>query len=142
MAVAEFRKTLEVDRDKLFAAITQYEDYPKFVDGVVEAKVERKSAGHARTTYKINMMKEVNYTLDIQEDAGAGRVQWSLVESDSFKVNNGLWELKTVGPGKTDVLYRLEIEFTFSVPGFILNKLVKGSLPSMVNSFVKRTQKS
>jgi len=65
-------------------------------------------------------------------------VHWSLIESDSFRTNNGRWEIKEAGPGKTDVKYSLEIDFTIPVPGFILNRLVKGSLPSMVKSFVSR----
>jgi len=45
-----------------------------------------------------------------------------------------------VGPGKTDVLYELEIEMNFPVPGLIMNRLVKGSLPSMVKGFVKQAK--
>ena len=87
------------------------------------------------------MMKDVQYVLDHVEDKTNGIVSWTLVESDSFKKNNGRWELKAAGPGKTDVRYELEIEFNFPVPGLILNRLVKGSLPSMVNGFVKQTKK-
>jgi len=100
--------------------------------------VDRKSPGHARVTYKVNMMKEVNYTLDMHEDREAGTVKWSMVESDSFKTNNGRWEIKEIAPGQTDVKYWLEIDFTIPVPGFILNRLVKAQLPTMVKSFVKR----
>jgi ribosome-associated toxin RatA of RatAB toxin-antitoxin module len=138
MAKAEIQEVVSADRDKLFQAIAKYEDYPQFVDGCEAVSVERKGAGKARATYKVNMMKEVNYTLDHTEDAAAGIVQWTMVSSDSFKLNNGRWELKSVGPGKTEVKYELELEFNFSVPGFILNKLIKGTLPSMVKSFVKR----
>ena len=140
MAQAEFHETLDVDKDKLFAAITRYEDYPQFVDGVRSARVERKGTGQARVAYLVSMMKEVNYVLDHREDPTNGTVKWTLVESDSFKKNNGSWELKVAGPGKTEVRYSLELEFNFPVPGLILNKLVKGSLPSMVKSFVKRAK--
>ena len=138
MAKAEFHEVIAADKDKLFQAITKYEDYPQFVDGVESVAVERKGAGQARVSYRVNMMKEVIYTLDHHEDVAAGIVQWTMVESDSFKMNNGRWELKPAGPGKTDVRYELEIEFNFPVPGFILSKLVKGSLPSMVKNFAKR----
>ncbi|OFZ21741.1 MAG: hypothetical protein A2X94_15755 [Bdellovibrionales bacterium GWB1_55_8] len=140
MAQAEFHETLDIDLDKLYAAITRYEDYPQFVDGVKSTRVERKGAGHARVIYRVAMMKEVNYVLDHREDPVKGIIEWTMVESDSFKKNNGRWELKTVAPGKTDVRYWLELEFNFPVPGLILNKLVKGSLPSMVKSFVKRAK--
>jgi ribosome-associated toxin RatA of RatAB toxin-antitoxin module len=85
-------------------------------------------------------MKEVNYTLDHREDPSRNRVEWSLVDSDTFKKNSGFWELKEIAPGKTDVSYSLEVDFKIPIPGFILNRLVKGSLPSMIQSFEKRAQ--
>lgn len=142
MASAEFKDVLTIDKKKLFETITRYEDYPKFVDGVKSTKVERKGPGAARVTYQVSMMKDISYTLDLREDAAKGVVEWSLVDSDFFKINNGKWQLKDLGNGKTDVSYFLEVEFKISVPGLILNRLVKGSLPSMVKSFEKRAKTS
>jgi ribosome-associated toxin RatA of RatAB toxin-antitoxin module len=135
MAQAEIKEVLKVDKDKLFDVITRYEDYPKFVDGCNSVQVERKGPGHARVTYQISMMKDFSYILDLREDREKGRVEWTLVESDMFKVNNGLWELKEAGSGKTEAFYKLEVEFKIPVPGLILNRLVKGNLPSMLKSF-------
>jgi ribosome-associated toxin RatA of RatAB toxin-antitoxin module len=138
MAHAEFHQVMNVDKGKLFEVLCRYEDYPQFVDGVRGVQVERKGPGQARAKYEVSMMKEVRYTLDHREDAAAGTLSWELVESDFFKRNTGRWELKDAGPGKTDVLYSLEVEFKIPVPGLILNRLVKGSLPPMVQSFVRR----
>lgn len=140
MANAEFQEVVSVDKDKLFAVITRYEDYPQFVTGCSGVQVERKAPGKARATYHVNMMKEISYTLDHTEDAAAGTIEWNLVSSDFMKKNIGKWELKSAGPGKTDVLYEVEVEFKFPVPGMILNRLVKGSLGPMVKSFVTRAQ--
>ncbi len=84
------------------------------------------------------MMKDVSYTLDHKEDAASCTIEWTLVESDFFKMNNGRWTLKAVAPGKTEAHYALEVEFKIPVPGLILNRLVKGSLPSMIKNFEKR----
>jgi ribosome-associated toxin RatA of RatAB toxin-antitoxin module len=138
MAQADIQEIVSVEKDKLYQAIIRYEDYPKFVDGVENVQVERKGTGHARVSYRVNMMKEVNYTLDMHEEPEAGVVHWSLVESDSLRTSNGRWELKSAGVGKTDVKYSIEVDFKISVPGFILNRLVKGTLPSMLKSFVKQ----
>jgi ribosome-associated toxin RatA of RatAB toxin-antitoxin module len=142
MAQAEVREVLTVDKNKLWDTITRYEDYPKFVDGCTAVKVERKGAGAARATYNVSMMKDVTYTLDHKEDKDRGVIEWTLVESDFFKKNVGRWELRDAGAGKTDVLYALEVEFKVPVPGFILNGLVKKSLPGMVKSFEKQAKKS
>ena len=141
MALAEFHETLSVDKDKLVKAITGFEDYPKFVDGCTKTAVERKSPSEARVTYHVSMMKDITYTLDHKEDGAAGVYSWELVKSDALKKNTGRWELKSAGPGKTDVRYSVDIEFLIPVPGFILSKLVKGNLPAMVKSFAKQAQK-
>lgn len=142
MATAEIHEVLPVSKDKLWDTIVRYEDYPKFVDGCTAVKVERKSAGHARVTFNISMMKDVTYTLDHKEDKEKGTVEWTLVESDSFKKNSGRWELRDAGAGKTDTQYKLEVEFKIPVPGFILNGLVKKSLPVMIRSFEKQAKRS
>jgi ribosome-associated toxin RatA of RatAB toxin-antitoxin module len=141
MAKAEIHEIVNADKDKLFQAISRYEDYPQFVENCKSAKVERKGSGKARVAYHVSLIKDVRYVIDHTEDAQAGTVSWSLVESDTFKTNNGRWELKSLGPGKTDVKYFLELDFKIPVPGLILNRLIKGPLPSMVKSFVDRANK-
>jgi ribosome-associated toxin RatA of RatAB toxin-antitoxin module len=143
MAQAEFREVLGTDKDKLFSVITRYEDYPQFVEGCSSVQVDRQAPGKIRVTYRVNVMsQDVTYTLDHKEDSATGVVEWTLIESNFFKKNTGRWELKASGSGKTDVLYSLELEFKIPVPGFILNRLVKGSLPGMVKSFEKQAKKS
>lgn len=138
MAKAEYEEVFSIDKDKLFATITRYEDYPKFVTGCSRCEVDRNAPGKARATYHVNMMKEISYTLDHVEDAAAGTLVWSLVESDFMKKNSGRWQLKSAGPGKTEVRYEVEVEFNFPVPSLILNRVVKGTLPAMVKGFVNR----
>jgi len=140
MAHAETHEVLNVDYDKLFDVITRYEDYPQFIDGVKSVQVERKGPGHARVKYHISMIKDVIYTLDLKENRQAGTIQWTLVESDFFKVNNGGWKIKSVGIDKTDALYAVDIDFKIFVPSMILNKLIKGSFPSMIKNFENRAK--
>jgi ribosome-associated toxin RatA of RatAB toxin-antitoxin module len=140
MAQAEFHEVLPVDKDKLFQVITRYEDYPQFVDGCSSVKVERKGPGKARVTYVVNMVKEVEYVLDHEENPEQGTMSWSLVSSDAMKKNSGGWTLRSEGAGKTDVRYEVEVDFKIPVPGFILNRLVKASLPAMIKSFQARAK--
>ena len=143
MAQTEYRDVLAVEKEKLFSVITTYERYPDFVEGCKAVKVERKGPGKARVFYEVNVMsQDIHYTLDHNEDLETGQVGWELVDSNFFKKNNGKWEIKPAGSGKTDVIYSIEVEFKIPVPGFILNRLVKGSLPGMVKSFEKKAQKS
>jgi ribosome-associated toxin RatA of RatAB toxin-antitoxin module len=142
MAKAEVHEVLNVPFDKMWETIVRYENYPHFVEGCTGVKVERKGAGAARATYDLKMMKDVSYTLDHKEDKDKGVVEWNLVQSDMFKKNTGRWELKDLGGGRLDVRYDIEIEFKIPVPGFILNGLVKKSLPGMVKNFEKQANRA
>jgi ribosome-associated toxin RatA of RatAB toxin-antitoxin module len=138
VAQAEFHEVITADREKLFAAITTYEEYPRFVDGCRGVQVRRTAPGKAVVDYEVFMIKDVRYTLEHTEDPQKGRVEWKLVSSDFIRKNVGHWELADAGPGRTDVRYVIEIEFKIPVPGLILNRLVRSSLPSMIRSFEKR----
>ncbi len=143
MAQTEYRDVLGVDKDKLYSVIVHYEDYPQFVEGCTAVKVGERKDGKVRVSYEVNVMSQnVTYTLDHEENPKTGKVEWQLVESNFFKRNTGHWEIKPSGNGKTDVVYALEVEFKVPVPGFILNRLVKGSLPGMVKSFEKQAKKT
>lgn len=139
MAEAEIKEVLKVDKDKLFQTITRYEDYPKFVEGVQTVEVKRGEGGNATVKYSLSMMgKQFSYTLNHREDLAQGIVEWSLVESDFFKKNNGGWKIESKGPSQTQVHYHVDVEFSVPIPGFILKGLIKGNLPTMLKSFEKR----
>jgi ribosome-associated toxin RatA of RatAB toxin-antitoxin module len=142
MAQAEIHEVLPVDAEKLYSVVTRYEDYPKFVEGCTSAEVERKDRDKIQVRYQVSMMKDISYTLEHSEDPASGRASWTLVESDVLKKNTGSWEVKSLGAGKCDVHYQVEIEFKIPVPGFVLSRLIKGSLPAMIKNFQERAKKS
>src|SRR5690606_15671381 len=131
VANASLTKTLEVSKEKLFQAITRYEDYPQFVTGGKKVEVERKAAGHEKVKYVANLLgKDLWYVLEHTEDLDAGRVTWKLLDSDTMKLDTGTWTLRDLGGGKTEVSYTIEIEFKVWVPGPILKGLTTAALPA------------
>ncbi len=140
MAVAGTEKLISVPFDKLFDTITAYEKYAEFVDSVKDVKVTRE-VGRLEVQYSLSVMgKDFTYTLKHSEDRSQGRISWELLSSDFFKKNTGHWELKKEGEGATFARYQLDVEFKVPIPGFILNKLVKGSLPSLMKNFEDRAK--
>ena len=140
MAQAEYKAVVGVEREKFFKAITAYHEYPKIVDGCKSVSVETKGPGAARVTYKMNIVREVSYTLDHIEKPNHGGIEWKLVSSDLIKKNIGSWTLKDAGPGKTEVVYNVDIEFAVPVPSFVLGPLVKTSIPTMIKGFEKQAK--
>ena len=69
-------------------------------------------------------------------------VSWVLESGDLFKQNNGSWELKDMGNGKTQVTYLLSVEFNRFVPQMIINSLVSKQLPSMMQAFHERVRRN
>ncbi len=141
MAQADIEQVLNVDRDQFFRTVVAYERYRDFVEGCTRVEVDRTPAAGPRVTYFVSLIKDISYTLDHTENAQTGRVTWNLVDSDFLKKNTGHWEIDSAGPGKTRVRYSIEIEFKIPVPGLILNRLVKSSLPSMLKNFEKQAKK-
>jgi ribosome-associated toxin RatA of RatAB toxin-antitoxin module len=141
MANATLTKTLDVSKEKLFAAITRYEDYPQFVTGCKKTEVERKAPGHARVKYSANILgKDLWYLLEHSEDLESGKVTWKLLDSDLLKVDSGTWTLKDLGGGKTEITYAIEIEFKIWIPGPVLKTLTATSLPTVISEFEKRAK--
>ncbi len=143
MAHAEHEKIYEVSAGKYFQAVADYSKYPEFIEGMKRVSVDRAADGTATATYDLTMMsKDMSYTLKLRENPGQGEVSWTLLKSDFFKMNNGAWKIEPLGPEKCRVKYSLEVDFKFPVPSFILKGIVKGTLPSMMDSFFKRAKQS
>lgn len=141
MAQAEAEKVFDISAEKYFKAVSEYEKYPEYVEGMKKVTADRNGAD-ITAHYELSMMsKDMSYSLKIKENKAAGTVTWSLLKSDFFKVNNGAWKIESLGANQCKVHYSLEVEFSFSVPGFLLKTMVKGTLPSMMNSFYERAKK-
>ncbi len=146
MASAERQEILDLPLESIYRVICDFEKYPEFVSGMKATRiVEKIDDSQKKVFFDIDMVKRVQYTVKIRESLAADKqtaqVDWSLVESDFLKVSNGLWVLKSLGPQKTEVKYRLEVEFNFSVPGFMLKGLIATSMPKAIEEFKNRALK-
>lgn len=141
MANADIVQKVSVSKDRFMKTLVDYASYPKFVDGAKKVDVQKVSDTVSRVSYQISMMgQDIQYVLDHTANLAAGEMSWKLVESGFMKQNSGKWVVKDLGGDSSEVRYEIEIDFTISVPSFILNRLVKGSLPSMIKSFEKQAK--
>ncbi|MFG1494423.1 type II toxin-antitoxin system RatA family toxin [Halobacteriovorax sp. GFR7] len=141
MAKASRTEVFDIDINKLYDVIVDFESYPEFVLGVNDIKVHDMTDESGVVEYSIDMIKKLNYHLDMKMSRPS-KVAWTFKKGDLFKINDGGWDLKDLGDGKTEVTYSLEIEVKGFIPGskMIVNKLTETSLPSMMKSFYERAK--
>jgi ribosome-associated toxin RatA of RatAB toxin-antitoxin module len=136
MPKATTEGSVGVSKEKFFRAISDYQNYPKIIDGFKKVSVDRISETEVEVSYKYSVMfKTIEYSLKVKEDLKKGVLSWKLIDSDTFKTNTGKWIIEEDGPKKCNVKYSLDLEFKIAVPDFILEKMVKASLPSLVKDF-------
>lgn len=140
MADATRTEIFDVDINKFYNTIIDYAKYPEFVDGVSKIEVLEQNETQARVKYYLNIIKEFTYIVKLTQKK-PNAVSWTLESGDLFKKNNGGWELKDLGNGKTEVTYSLDVDFKMFAPAMILNKLASSQLPSMMKSFAERAKK-
>lgn len=139
MASVARTEVVDVEINKLYDVLVDYAKYPDFVDGVSGIKVLSQSDTAARVEYSINMIKNFKYIINIKQDKPT-HLSWSLDSGDLFKKNNGEWQLRDLGNGKTEVTYSLDLDFKMFAPSSILSALTSKNLPVMMESFFKRAK--
>lgn len=139
MASASRTEVVDVDINKLYDVLVDYEKYPEFVDGVSGIKVLAKDENTAKVEYNLNMIKSFKYIINLKQERPS-RVSWTLDSGDLFKKNDGEWKLKDLGNGKTEVTYTLDLDFKMFAPSSILSALTEKNLPAMMGSFFKRAK--
>ncbi len=143
MAEAQHRQVVDVSLKKLYQAILDFEKYPRFASGVKQAQVLEKTTDLTVVQMQVEMMKKIDYSISVKSEYSdeKAKVWWNLKEGDFFQKNDGLWELTSLGPEKTQVTYKLDLEFSVSVPSFILKGLIKTSLPKAVEDFTAEAKR-
>jgi len=137
MAQAELKKEVAVSADSFFKAVTAYSSYPKAVEGCTGAEMTKPkdASGLSEVKYTVSMIKDLTYVLKHEENPEKRTMSWSLVSSEFLKKNSGSWTVTEKGPDRAEVSYKIEIEFNFPVPGFVVKKLIQTQLPKMFAQF-------
>lgn len=131
---------MKVDKESLWAVITDYESYPKFVDGLEKCEVVERKGNTAFVAYDLNMMmKRIHYVLKCVEKPMSG-LKWTMDSGEMFKSNDGGWDIKEIEPGQLEVTYTVSVGFPLFVPKSIVNSLVGSTLPAMLKEFEKQAQ--
>lgn len=124
----------------VYDCITDFESYPKFLTEMSESEVQWCEDKEMEVSFKINLIKSIQYTLHFELDAPHG-IYWNLKRGDMMKKNDGSWHLKPQGDTQTKAVYNIDIEFGLWVPKPIVSTLVEKSLPQTLARFKKQSEK-
>lgn len=125
----------------VYDCVVDFESYPQFLSDMKEAKIGWCEDKKMEVHFKINLIKEIAYTLRIELDPPHG-VYWKLKSGDWMKKNSGSWELKALGESLTEARYSIELDFSLWVPKAITQTLVEKNLPQTLKAFKKRAEKT
>lgn len=139
MAHAQRTEVFDVEIEKVFKVLTDFESYPSFMDGVSKVEVTKRNGNNVEAQYSLNIIKKFSYTMNhVVEEPN--KISWSFISGDLFKKSDGSWTLKDLGNGQTEVTYEVDIDFKVMVPGMVSKKLVSSNLPSMLKAVQKKAQ--
>lgn len=125
--------------ETVYQCLVDFESYPKFLSEMKSAKIAWCNDKEMEVAFKINLIKEVAYSLLFELDPPHA-IHWTLKNGDLMKKNSGSWELKMKGDPLTEALYTIDIEFGLWVPKAITQTLVEKSLPQTLKRFKKRSE--
>ena len=140
MAGAKHTTTMNVPLEALWEVITNYEEYPEFVEGLESLTVTKKEGKHTWADYVVSMFgKRIKYSVKHTETPKKG-LKWTMTEGEFFKSNDGSWELKEDGDDAVEATYSVDVGFPLLVPKAIVNTLTGTQLPSMMKAFEDRAK--
>ncbi|MGQ0507338.1 MAG: type II toxin-antitoxin system RatA family toxin [Myxococcaceae bacterium] len=134
--------TINAPAEKCFAVITDYGSYSQFLPELKTVKVLERKPTEAKVSYDVDFqIKRVKYTLHHREE-GPNKMTWTFIEGDVMKDNRGGWTLEDAGGGQTRATYSVEVTLggLIPVPKALVNTLVEGSMPKMLEAFKKRIE--
>jgi carbon monoxide dehydrogenase subunit G len=134
---------IEAEPAAIVEAITDFESYPEWVDGIRSAEVkERDDDGRAtEVAYEFSAMGfDATYTLVYEyEDEDRG-VRWTTTEaSGAVRDIQGEYRLDPLN-GDTEVTYRLGVQLGVSLPGFLKRRADRQAMKTALEGLKKRVE--
>jgi ribosome-associated toxin RatA of RatAB toxin-antitoxin module len=130
---ARARALIAAPVEKVFSVVTDYERYKEFMPLTTVSEIRRREGDTVWFYTELKFpLKTINYEIKIKLDKVRWRTDWTLVDGN-LKSNEGSWQLEAHDGGtETYATYTVFIAPGFAIPGFIMSKLMQGSLPDLL----------
>jgi carbon monoxide dehydrogenase subunit G len=134
---------IEAEPAAIMEAITDFESYPDWVDGIRSAEVrDRDDDGRAtRVAYEFSAMGfDAAYTLAYRYEKEDRGVRWTTEEaSGAVKDIEGQYQLDPLN-GDTEVTYLLSVQLGVSLPGFLKRRADRQAIKTALEGLKKRVE--
>ena len=134
--------TVDAPPDQVMAVIADFPAYPEWTGAVKEVEIITPGRG--------GRAQEVRFVLDagaIKDDytlaydwSLANTVRWTLVEGQVLKAMNGAYQLRALGGGSTEVVYRLAVDVRIPMIGLLKRKAEKVIIDTALKELKKRVE--
>jgi uncharacterized membrane protein len=137
-------ETIEIKASpaEVFSVAADLESYPQWATGVRQVEILEKDAkGRAhRARFVIDgMIKEITYTLIYSYDE-PNEMIWEAEPGPDLKELEGSYVFREVGEGRTEVVYGLKVEPSFTIPGFLRKQAEKQLVGTALRGLRKRVE--
>ena len=138
LAKLELEHVFDGSLGEVVAAISQFDQYPKYIPGVTKIEVLPPAAkgSSCQVRYELNLIKTFFYVLNMYQEK-PNKIRWDLAESNLMKISGGSWDFQKLDQDRTKATYLLDVKFRGLVPSAVTDRVAKANLPGMMQGFQK-----
>ncbi len=128
---------------QVFAVASDLDSYHEWATGVKEVEVlEKDKKGRpARARFVVDgMIKEITYVLKYTYDE-PNSMSWVAEPGPDLNELEGSYVFNDGGEGRTEVVYGLRVEPSFTIPGFLRRQAEKQFVGTALRGLRKRVEK-
>jgi uncharacterized membrane protein len=140
---AEHTVEINAPIETCFAAIIDYETFPKWQGAVVDTEVldwDAKGRGKRVRLFIDAKVRKVDYTLDYSYEQPE-RIEWDFVEGNGINGADGHYLFEDLGADRTRATYKLGLEVGIPLPGPVARRAHKTTLKSSVEDLKKEAER-
>ena len=140
---AEHSVEIEAPIETCFAAIIDYETFPRWQGAVVDTEVldwDEKGRGKRVRLFIDAKVRKVDYTLDYRYTQ-PGRIEWDFVEGNGINDADGHYLFEALGEGRTRATYRLGLEVGIPLPGPVARRAHRSTLRGSVEDLKREAER-
>jgi uncharacterized membrane protein len=140
---AEHSVEIDAPIETCFAAIIDYETFPKWQGAVVDTEVldwDSKGRGKRVRLFIDAKVRKVDYTLDYSYDEPQ-RIEWDFVEGNGINGADGHYLFEDLGNDRTRATYKLGLEVGIPLPGPVARRAHKTTLKGSVDDLKKEAER-